>query len=327
MSNFIVMKKNGITRREVIAGLGVGSISFFGSLFSSSSIKLSAAQPPEKRAQFIYCLNTGTIRGQRLRLDKIAEIASKAGYQAIEPWISDVEEYTKSGGSLLDLKKKIADLGLTVESAIGFPQWAVDDDAVRAKGVERAKFEMDLMAQIGGKRVAAPPAGVNRTPGLDLSKVAERYRALLDEGDKIGVVPQLEFWGSSANLNKISQCMFVAIESGHPKACILPDVFHIYKGGSSFEGIRLCSPSAIQVFHLNDYPSQPPRDQINDGARIMPGDGIAPLKLIIQYLNEIGGKKVLSIELFNKKYYEMDALEAAKIGIEKMKSTVNTALG
>jgi sugar phosphate isomerase/epimerase len=107
----------------------------------------------------------------------------------------------------------------------------------------------------------------------------------------------------------------------------LPDVFHIYKGGSSIEGIRLCSPSAIQVFHLNDYPSQPPRDQINDGARIMPGDGIAPLKQIIQYLNEIGGKKILSLELFNKKYYEMDALEAAKIGIETMKATVKTALG
>jgi hypothetical protein len=44
-------------------------------------------------------------------------------------------------------------------------------------------------------------------------------------------------------------------------------------------------------------------------------------------LNEIGGRKVLSLELFNKKYYEMDALEAAKIGIEKMKATVKIALG
>ncbi len=320
------MKKNGITRREVIAGIGASSVTFFGSLFSDLSIKLSAAQLPEKKAEFVYCLNTATIRGQRVRLDKIAEIASKAGYQAIEPWISDVDDYVKSGGSLSDLKNKIADLGLTVEGAIGFPQWAVDDEAVRTKGVERAKFEMDLIAQIGGKRVAAPPSGVNRTPGLDLTKVAERYRVLLEEGDKIGVVPQLEFWGSSANLNKLSQCMCVAIESGHPKACVLPDVFHMYKGGSNFEGIRLCSASAIQVFHLNDYPSQPPREQINDGGRVMPGDGIAPLKQIIQYLNEIGGRKVLSIELFNKKYYEMDALEAAKIGIQKMKATVKNAL-
>ena len=326
MSNFMVMKKNSITRRDVIAGIGAVPITFLGTLFTSSTVKLNAAQQPKINAEFIYCLNTGTIRAQRVRLDKIVEIASKAGYQAIEPWISDVEDYVKSGGSLSDLKNKISDLGLTVEGAIGFPQWAVDDDAARSKGVERAKYEMDLMAQIGGKRVAAPPSGINRTPGIDLSKVAERYRVLLEEGDKIGVVPQLEFWGSSANLNKLSQCMCVAIESGHPKACVLPDVFHMYKGGSNFEGIRLCSAAAIQVFHLNDYPSQPPREQINDGGRVMPGDGIAPLKQIIQNLNEIGGRKVLSIELFNKKYYEMDALETAKIGIEKMKAAVKNAI-
>ena len=35
-----------------------------------------------------------------------------------------------------DIKKRIADLGLTVESGIGFPSWIVDDDARRAKGME-----------------------------------------------------------------------------------------------------------------------------------------------------------------------------------------------
>ncbi|MGC9034634.1 MAG: sugar phosphate isomerase/epimerase family protein [Verrucomicrobiia bacterium] len=319
------MKTYGINRREAI--FGIGTLTLFGGLFSTAKNTAKAAENIKKNTEFVYCLNTGTIRGQKLRLDKIVEVAAKAGFQAIEPWISDVEDYVKSGGSLQDLKKKITDLGITVESAIGFPQWAVDDDAARAKGVERAKYEMDLISQIGGKRVAAPPSGINRNPGIDLLKIAERYRVLLEEGDKIGVVPQLEFWGSSANLNKLSQCMYVAMETGHPKACVLPDVFHMYKGGSSFESIKLCGAEAIHVFHINDYPAQPPREQINDSARVMPGDGIAPLKQIIQYLNTIGGRKVLSLELFNKKYYEMDALEAAKIGIEKMKSAVNNALG
>ena len=58
--------------------------------------------------------------------------------------------------------------------------------------------------------------------------------------------------------------MFVAIESGHPKACLLPDVYHIYKGGSDFAGLGLLSGSAIQVFHVNDYPADPPRETIND---------------------------------------------------------------
>jgi sugar phosphate isomerase/epimerase len=316
-----------ISRRAAIKSVGAAlwGVSALGSLVTFSQ-KAVAAEKPVKAAEFVYCLNTGTIRGQKLSIDKMVEIAAKAGYQAIEPWISDVEDYRRNGGNLADLRKKIADLGLTVESAIGFPQWAVDDDNARAKGVERAKYEMDLIAQIGGKRVAAPPSGVNRNPGLDLNKVAERYRVLLEAGDQIGVVPQLEFWGASANLNKLSQCMYVALETGHPKACVLADVFHMYKGGSPFDGLALCSENALQVFHMNDYPDQPPREQINDGARVMPGDGIAPVKQIIRNLCISGGRKVLSLELFNRKYYEMDALEAAKIGIEKMKAVVKNAL-
>ena len=41
----------------------------------------------------------------------------------------------------------------------------------------------------------APPAGATRKPGLDLMKAAERYRALLELGDEMGVVPQIETWG------------------------------------------------------------------------------------------------------------------------------------
>jgi hypothetical protein len=96
MANFTVMKKNGITRREVIAGLGVGSITFFGSLFSSSSIKLSAAQPPEKKTEFVFCLNTGTIRGQRLRLDKIVEIASAAGFKQLNRGLAILRNISKA---------------------------------------------------------------------------------------------------------------------------------------------------------------------------------------------------------------------------------------
>lgn len=324
------MNNRGISRREAARriGLAIGAVGFFGSIRERIIQEAQGADATTaQKTEFVYCLNTGTIRGQRLSIDKIVEVAAKAGFNAIEPWINEIEDYRKAGNSLSDLRKKIADLGLTVESAIGFPQWAVNDDAQRAKGVERAKYEMDLMAQIGGKRVATPPSGVNRTPGLDLMKVVERYRVLLEIGDQIGVVPQLEFWGASANLNKLSQCMFVAIETGHPKACVLPDVFHMYKGGSDFNGLKLCSAQAIQVFHINDYPADPPREQINDGARVMPGDGIAPLTQILRDLNAAGGRKVLSLELFNKKYYEMDALEAARIGIEKMKAMVKKALG
>ncbi len=276
---------------------------------------------------FLFCLNMATIRGQKLGIVKEAEVAAKAGYQAIEPWVDAIEEYKAQGGSLPELKRQIADLGLSVESAIGFPQWIVDDDARRAKGLERAKFEMDLVARIGGRRVAAPPAGATDTPGLDLLEAAKRYRALLEAGDDIGVVPQLELWGFSKNLNRLGQCACAAIETGHPKACVLVDVFHLYKGGSDFHGLGLLNGNAVHVLHMNDYPADPPREKIDDAARVYPGDGVAPVTDILRSLHSIGGQKVLSLELFNRKYWGMDAAGIARAGLAKMKAAVGHALG
>jgi 2-keto-myo-inositol isomerase len=276
---------------------------------------------------FKYCLNTSTIRGQKLGVEKEIDVAAQAGYQAIELWVSTIQEYVKAGGKLPDVRKRIEDRGLTLENAISFSRWVVDDDAARAEAVEQVKREMDLLAQIGGKRIAAPPAGATDKPGLDLMKAAERYRVILDLGDKMGVVPILELWGGSRNLHRIGECMFVVIESGHPKACLLGDVYHIYKGGSDFNGLRMISPAAMPILHMNDYPADPPRDKISDRDRVMPGDGIAPLAQILRDLRDNSSRAVLSLELFSPAYWQKDPLEVAKTGLAKMKSAVEKALG
>ena len=315
------MTKRNLSRRQLLAGGAIAAVTT--TAFTDKTAKAAAgAQAPVKKS-----LNTSTIRGQKLPFDKEIEIAAKAGYQAIEPWVHKIHEYAGAGGNLKDLRKRIADLGLTVESAISFFQWIVDDETKRAQGFEQAKRDMEILAQIGGKRIAAPPAGATREPGLDLMKAAERYRELLELGDKTGVVPQIELWGSSKNLHRLGQCMFVVIESGHPKACFMPDVYHIYKGGSDFTGLKLLSAHAVQVFHINDYPADPPRDRIGDRDRVMPGDGIAPLTKILRDLCATGNHAVLSLELFNPDYWKQDALTVAKIGLTKMKAAVNKALG
>ena len=166
-----------LSRREMLARSGA---CLGASAAAVGCCAPAAAKPAEESGTkpFGYCLNIATIRGHKLPLDEEVEIAAEAGYDGIEPWSGNIRRYAEGGGSLEDLRKRIDDLGLKVVSAIGFPRWAVDDDAKRAEGVEQLKQEMDLVAQIGGKHIAAPPAGISRTPGVDLRKVAERYRAV-----------------------------------------------------------------------------------------------------------------------------------------------------
>ena len=298
-----------------------------GLVAASSALPAAAAQPAVSDAarSVRYCLNMSTIRGQKLSLPDQVDVAAKAGYDAIEPWMGELHQYIEGGGSAGDLKKRIADAGLTVESAIGFAEWIVDDDARRATALENARRDMDLIRSIGGTRIAAPPTGATQQTDLNLLQAAERYRALLELGDQLDVTPQVEVWGFSKSLSRLGETALVAIEARHPRACILPDVYHLYKGGSEFAALRMLSSSGVQVFHMNDYPADPPRDKIADKDRVYPGDGIAPLTMILRDLFSAGFRGVLSLELFNPEYWKQDALLVARTGLAKMKAAVAKA--
>src|SRR5689334_17805424 len=51
-----------------------------------------AAEPPPAEP-FGYCLNTSTISGQKLSLVEEVELAARAGYRGIEPWVRELEQY------------------------------------------------------------------------------------------------------------------------------------------------------------------------------------------------------------------------------------------
>lgn len=285
----------------------------------------SKPAPSARPVRFQYSLNTSTVRGQNLTLPQQVDLAAKAGYDGIEPWLREINAYVKGGGSLTDLRKRIDDAGLKVPSAIGFAQWIVDDPEARKKGLEEARRDMETMRTLGGIRIAAPPAGNQQKPSPDLFVAAERYRQLLELGREMGVVPQVEVWGFSKTLSRLGEAMFVAIEAGHPDACVLADVYHIHKGGSDFHGLKVLSGVAAHVFHVNDYPATPARDVIQDADRVYPGDGVAPLGRIFQTLHATGFEGFLSLELFNPEYWKRDAFEVAKTGLEKTRDAVAKA--
>jgi 2-keto-myo-inositol isomerase len=303
------------------------SITAAGAASLLAKTTLAAAESEtDPREPFGYCLNTSTIRGQKLPLTAEIDIAARAGYRGIEPWVNEVDQHVQSGGTLADLRKRIADQGLSVEGLIGFAEWVVDDDERRAKGLEEARRIMEMCNQIGATRLAAPPAGASEKDQLDLDTIAKRYRALLELGDQHGVVPQLELWGFARVLSRLSEVAYVAIQTSHPKACILADSYHLYKGGSDYESLRLLSGQALGVFHINDYPARPERREITDAQRIFPGDGVAPLGTLFRTLRQIGFRGMLSLEVFNREYWNQDALLVARTGLEKTREAVRAAL-
>ncbi|MFQ3591932.1 MAG: sugar phosphate isomerase/epimerase family protein [Gemmataceae bacterium] len=303
-----------LSRRNWLATAGLAALS------STAPLPKGNAAVRKDRP-FGYMLNTATIMGQKLDVAKQIEIAAAAGYDAIEPWIRDLEAY----GQPAELAKRIRDKGLTVESAIGFAPWIVADEAARKKGLEQAKRDMELVLAIGGQRIAAPPVGATAERLMDLRAVADRYAQLCELGAKMGVIPQVELWGHSQTLQRLGETALVAIESGHPQACILADVFHLYKGGTGLRGMKWLNGATMHVFHMNDYPDMKP-SEIRDEHRVYPGDGVADLTGLLRDLHASGFRGLLSLELFNRTYWKQDPLEVAKTGLAKMKGVVDKAM-
>ncbi len=304
-------------RREVIRTLGMAS-------GAALTPNITMAEEKKPTGKFRYCLNTSTISGQKSGLQKYVEVAAQAGYDGLELWVQDVKEYKTQGKSLKQLKKFLDDSHLSVDDAIGFAPWMVDDESQRKAGFEQMKTEMEMMSELGCTRIAAPSGGVKADVKLDLVKVGERYKQLLDLGRQTGVMPQLEFWGSSPVFYSMGQALMAAAAANDPDVKILPDVYHLFRGNSGFECLKMVNGNLIDVIHFNDYPSAIPREEQRDKDRVYPGDGVAPLKQILTDLANMGGTKVLSLELFNPEYWKNDLLNIAKTGLEKMKKVVAT---
>lgn len=315
-----------LSRRGWLAGvIGTAAI----------TTQASGGQPvqTQPKSTIGFCLNTSTVRdkdGKSRPIVELIDIAAKAGYDAIEPWVSEIDEYLKQGGSLKELQKRIEQAGLKVPDVIGFAEWIVEDPERRKKGLEQAKRDMDWAAQIGSPRIAAPPVGATggtskrddpkfTQPIIDLLVAADRYRALLDLGKTMGITPLVEIWGFSRTLKRLGEAICVATECGDGHSAILPDVYHLYKGGSDFAGLGLLAPNAVGIFHVNDYPKID-REKIVDADRVYPGDGIAPLKDVFATLRKVGYSGYVSLELFNRGYWKQDPHEVAKTGLLKTKA-------
>jgi 2-keto-myo-inositol isomerase len=308
-----------LSRREILKLAGSAAVA------ALIPAPLLRAAVPEIRP-FRFCLNTSTISGQKPGLLHSIEIASNAGYDGMELWINDIRDYLKQGKTIESLSAFIKKRGIRVENAISFTSWMVDDATKRNNALAELEEEMKMMAALDCRRIAAPPAGVNKNEPVNFQTAGDRYKKILELGRKYGVMPQLEFWGASGTLYNLSQALAIAAAANDEGARILPDVYHLFRGGSGLNGLKLVSGNVIEIIHMNDYPAHKPVETQTDGDRVYPGDGAAPIKQILADLYAMGGSKVLSLELFNKAYWKEDAMAVATTGLQKMKQLVNEVL-
>jgi len=271
---------------------------------------------------FALCMNTSTLRCHNAGIEEIVAATAGAGFTGIEPWVRELDAWCASGKTLAQFRALCHDSGLQIVNLIGFFEWAAEDPKRRQAGFEEARRNFAQAQELGCPYVAAPPFGMTTAAGADLLAFAERYAALVDLGAQFGVVPLLEYWGHSQALGRLGEALLVLAECDRPQARLLADTFHTYKGSGTLSGFRLLGPRSLGLLHINDYPATPPRQDITDAARVYPGDGVAPLRQVLQDLAAAGWEGMLSLELFNEAYWQQDPGTVARTGMEKLRAVL-----
>lgn len=294
----------------------------------TASAQSAPAQPVKKfqggASPWPITLNASTIRPTPLK-DKI-RVAAEAGYEGIELWVNELEKYEAEGGNVKDLGAEIKDRGLFVPNVIGLWDAMPMEEEAWQKSLEPTRNRMRLSAAAGSQHVAAIPAPDRAD--FDLKIGTDRYRELLKIGrEEFNLIVACEFVGFMKGVYRLGQGAAIALDTDDPTACLVADTFHLYRGGSGFEGIRLLNGDMIAVFHWNDVPADPPREQLGDKHRIYPGDGILPLKKAFGHLHAIGYKGPISLEMFNEEQWSQDPKIVAATGLKKIRDLIASALG
>lgn len=275
---------------------------------------------------FRISLNTSTLMAYKLPVDVQIEKVAAAGFDGIELWMRDIMTYLDQGGSTESLKRKLQEGNLKLENIIGFSEWCSDEPEKREKAINQLREEMNIIKELGGSHIAAPIMVLSKLEPSKMQEYADRYKAILDLEEETGVIPVLELWGMGA-LHKISDCAQIVIATGHPKASILLDFYHVHRGGNSWDTVDVLNGAKLPVMHMNDYPAEPTYDKLTDADRVLPGKGVCPFDYVVPKLYEAGFRGAFSVELFNKGYWEsMDADTLLKKSFESSVLVLSKAL-
>jgi sugar phosphate isomerase/epimerase len=113
------------------------------------------------------------------------------------------------------------------------------------------------------------------------------------------------------------QMLELAADIG-PNVGLLVDCFHAHSAGDTWDHLAKIPADKIVLVHLNDAPNLP-LPQIEDGKRLLPGEGVIDLKGFISALKTAGYQGPVSLEVFSAELKAMQPTDAAKKSWEAIK--------
>ena len=259
-------------------------------------------------------LNGATIMSTPWREE--IHIAAQTGFAATEARQNKVRDFL-AAGTLNQANQMLEESGLRrgplnalLDVVYGRAESEVDEECA---------WLCEISRELGFPGIVATPGPQpHDTPWTEIRADAiKAYSRLGGIGVRYGVEVGVEFIGIAGNaLTTLEQAHEVMRGVGRDNVRLVVDLFSFFLGGSSLAALSQMAPEDILVAHLADCPD-PARGPVGRFDRLLPGDGGAPLGLMVTALRQTGYDGLLCVEVFNKGLWAQDPHEVARIAHER----------
>lgn len=247
------------------------------------------------------CLNTVTV-GPQHRLEAIIAQMGRWGYAGIEIEAGRLKE-ALGWVSVEQVSRWLTEQGIAPASLMAWP-FRVDGDLsgmlddIRRHGDLARSLGAPTLLVFAGQSGPIDPAA---RPDF-LRRAGESARAYAEAAGE-GVTISLEPIGGSSWLGTPEDALAIADASSHPRVGVMVDFFHYYRSSVPASSVAAIPIDRLFIVHADDCEDRPVAE-LNDSHRVYPGEGILPLRSRLGLLRRMGYRGHLSIELFNRAYWE-----------------------
>jgi sugar phosphate isomerase/epimerase len=246
-----------------------------------------------ERDELVLC--AGTLMGAGVRA--LCEAAAAGGFGAVTLWPQDVRRARAEGTSDRELRALLADHDLVVAELDPLLTW-LPGEQVPAE-VAAPEEEFYALAELVGARSLNLAQGFGAE--IDLDRAAEALAGVCDRAADHGLRITLEYLPWSG-IPDAATALAVVERSGRANAGVMIDTWHTFRGPTDAAQLRALPAERIGSVQLSDAPAAPAEDLVVETmeARLLPGEGDAPLAEWLRILEAKGSGARIGVEVFSR---------------------------
>lgn len=259
-------------------------------------------------------------------LDRELDILGELGYGGVEIFTPKLDAFLE-GHAVAELRRRLEERRLkplTMNCIENFT-FRPSDEFDRLK--EECRRLSAISQEIGCPTIVIVPSPRPDAAAWDEVKAHTVFalREMSDVAAPFGVRLALEFLAPPAcSVRTLSQGWEVVRAAERDNVGLVFDTYHFYVGGSSWESLDQFDVDRLYIGHINDAEDLP-LEQLTDGHRLLPGEGIFPLGRMLSRLHERGYDGAYAVEVMRPAYRERDPREYAQAALEATRRVLTAA--